>query len=567
MSQILTAQAVASDMEGKAGSCGVKAWARCHLANSERDVHRTMKTQSTTLDVKISTMRCSGVDVPWINPQTWLRFLVRKGLWPLTSGCSLHDHVGSARNWTEFWSIYKKLHPDFPLFEIPGIDLGTTAAIAVHGDEGRTLKKGGLMLTAMQSVLGRGYDEKRVKGQNGESAKLRVNYSGHSFTTRYVLNTMPKTAYDADPAVFSEMIDQVATSLNKCLNEGYTDPDTGITYRLAVVAIKGDAPYLAKVGNFYRSYNTTAKRGEERGDPKGVCPFCLAGCHGFEAEEIFATNPKWLATVGVKLPWVRTPSFVRRLIHEPSDPASMFRSDIWHVVHLGFGRSWVASVLQMVLPMLPFPNLDDKWSHITSEYLGWCAKNHRQAHVGKVTPYLMSYGEASGAMGNWHKGALTSNFLLWLVDFLGKVGRDEHGWVVKCRMATYRMNSMFSVLYRAGAFLTQEETVFVSDQGMGFLICYNDMAAAMFGEGKQFLFPLYPKLHIFHHIILRTLMDGRDHGVAESPMLWACQIDEDTVGRSSRLSRRVNIRRVSERTLQRYLVAAHAAHAKAGLLS
>ena len=43
-------------------------------------------------------------------------------------------------------------------------------------------------------------------------------------------------------------------------------------------------------------------------------------------------------------------------------------------------------------------------------------------------------------------------------------------------------------------------------------------------------------------------------------------MDEDVVGKTSRLSRRVNIRKTSLRALQRYLVAAYTAFAKAKLL-
>ena len=88
----------------------------------------------------------------------------------------------------------------------------------------------------------------------------------------------------------------------------------------------------------------------------------------------------------------------------------------------------------------------------------------------------------------------------------------------------------------------------------------------MFGASKQWMFPLYPKLHMFHHQMLEIRFLGNSVKTAASPMMFACQMDEDTAGRSSRLSRRVNIRRVSLRTLDRYLVSAYAAHAKAGLL-
>ena len=550
----------------RAVETGVNQWASCHLNNSERDVHRTVKKQKTSLEIPIKSISCSGVDVPWIPPHLWLSWLVRKGLWPTLSGCHVHDYNGSCRNWSKFWELYQKVDPGHDIFERDGLDLSRTAAFCIHGDEGRTLKRGGIMVTSLQSALGCGYDELRVRGQKSDTSRLRVNFAGHSFITRMVVNAMPKTSYDTNPEVFNGAMDHVARSLQSCLQDGFVDPQTGERYRIAIIAVKGDAPYLTKTGHFYRSYNTFAKRGQERGPPKGVCPYCLAGTSDFPAEDLVGCNPCWLPTVGVKLPWIRTPAFIRHLPHDRGNPTNMYKSDIWHVVHLGFGRSWIASVIQSTLPFLTQPNLEEKWAYISEDYMTWCRRNKKQCHISKITPYLMSYGDASGAMGNWHKGALTCNFMQWLVDFLGKVPGDADGLLLQFRQATYRMNAMFKTLYKAGAFLDANEGSFVAEQGLQFLQCYVTSAGTMFRRNKQFLFPLYPKLHIFHHQMLNIKFKCRDVGLCESPMLFSCQMDEDTVGRASRLSRRVSIRLVAYRSLQRYLVCAHGAYVKAGLL-
>ncbi|CAK9027521.1 unnamed protein product [Durusdinium trenchii] len=558
VSQILTAEAVAHDMgECRAADVGVRQWAKCHVKNSERDVHRTMKKQKTKLEIPVGTIDCDGCEIPWISPESWLQFVVDRGLWPVLAGCALSDYEGARCNWSEFWQTYEKVNPSFDLFHMQGIDLSRTAACLIHGDEGRTLKRGGMLVTSLQSALGRGYDEKRVRRQAlaaGDRPPLYVNFAGHSFTTRFVVSTIPKTAYDVQPELFHSALDHVARSCRKLLDNGCVDKSRGgETFRIVILGVKGDAPYLTKAAHFYRSYNTTAKRGEERGPPKGCCPYCLAGTRLCAAEEVATDKPQWLSTVGVKLPWVRNPALIRHLVHDRSFPAGFFKSDIWHVFHLGFGRSWVASVLQCTLPYLPCDNLEQKFDFLTSKYLAWCAGNKKQAHVSRITPYLMSYGDASGAMGNWHKGALTTNFMQFLVDLLGQIPLDQEGLLLKCRAATYRMNAMFSLLYRAGAFLTENECVFVSEQGLAYLDTYAHLANAMFRAGKQWLFPLYPKLHIFHHIILEVKQQGLAVKTACNPTMWGCQMDEDLVGKASRLSRRVSIRKVASRSLDRPL--------------
>ena len=553
----------------QAAATGVLKWANCHVTNSERDVHRTMKKQGTSLDIKIGDIICDGESLPWISPETWLRFLVDKGLWPTLAGCAKHDWAGAESNWSRFWVDFEKVYPSFGLFNVPDSEWepGKTAAFCIHGDEGRTLKRQGLLVTSLQSVLGRGYAEKRVPraAANGPTP-LQVNFQGHSFTTRYLLSAIPKTAYENSPEVFHSHLDHVAKSCRKLFEIGYLDRARNERFRIVVVSVKGDAPYLAKAAHFYRSYNTTAKRGEERGPPKGCCPYCLAGTRLCPAEDIQTKKPKWLTTIGVKLPWAREPSLVRNLFHDRSDPSSFFKSDVWHVVHLGIGKSWVASVIQLLLPQIPCSNLEEKWAWLTSEYHGWCKRNSKQAHVSRISPYLMSYGDSSGAMGAWHKGALTCNFLQWLVELIGRVPGDDAGLLVQCRVASYRLNTFFSTLYRANAFLTEHESLFVAEQGLEFLRCYGQMAEHSFRASRQWCFPLYPKLHIYHHICLELLFLGTTVKIAVNPTMWGCQMDEDTIGKASRLSRRVNVRMVARRTLDRYLAGALAAFNKLGLL-
>ena len=545
---------------------GINLWSRCSLSNSERDVHRVTKKQKTTLDVPISHVTIEDVKVPWISPRDWLIWIIRKGLWPRLAGAPLHQHAVAGEIWSNFWTEYEKICPDFELFSLPDIDRSKTAAFMIHGDEGRTLKRHGLMVTSIQSCLGLGFDTKHLRRRDDGRWHMKVNYKGHSFTHRFVTSTMPKTVYESNPAFFHKMMDKLALSLRSLLLEGVVDPLTGDTLRVAIIAVKGDAPYLAKMGKFYRSYNTTVKRGSAQSVPKGVCHRCLAGTPGFLAEEIATNLPKWLQTQGIRVPWLSTPSVIQHLVHSRADPSTFFQTDIWHVVHLGFGRSWIASVVHLLLHVINQPNLDAKWSFLTEDYRTWCRRNKKQMHISAITPYLMSYGDKTGTMGQFHKGALTTNLMLWLAEIIGKLPCDTRRLLPECQEATCCMNNLFECLIRADAFLSKEECIYVSAKGLRFLQVYSKMARAQFQEGCPWNFPLYPKLHAYHETILQVQHDGQRVGMAINPLMFSCQVDEDTVGRTSRLSRRVNIRLVMTRTLQRYLMSAHSAFVRAGLL-
>lgn len=568
-SQILTAKAVVKDVgEATASRCGISLWAGCHLSNSERDTHKVIEKQKSKLDIPISRMQIKQESLPWIDPRDWLKWILRKGLWPMLSGAPRNNYRLAGDLWTEFWRRVQILQPHFALFEMDGIDLSTTACFLIHGDEGRSLKRQGIMITSLQSAIGCGFDQKRyARAVTENDIPLKVNYTGHSFTHRFITSTIPKSVYEDDPEMFHLAMDQLAISLQSLLVDGIVDAVTKKTYRIAILACKGDAPYLAKLGRFYRSHSTGIKRGEEKRPPKGVCHRCLAGTNGFPAEELTSWSPAWVMTRGIRNPWLRTPCVIERLVHDVSDPSSFFQSDIWHIVHLGFGRSWVASVVQVLLEVVPGTNLDAKWKYLTQDYQRWCRLHRKQCHISSITPYLMSYNDRTGAMGNWHKGSLTTNFFGWLTALISSLPEDQAQLLGRCKQATTCMNQIFSCLFKADAFLSAEQSMYVSNRGLAFLQTYTAMANRMYSLGKPWLFALYPKLHAYHEIMLTLRQQAQDCGMSYNPIMFCCQMDEDIVGRASRLSRRVNLRRVMDRTLGRYLISCHTAFVCAGFLS
>ena len=177
----------------------------------------------------------------------------------------------------------------------------------------------------------------------------------------------------------------------------------------------------------------------------------------------------------------------------------------------------------------------------------------------------MSYGDKTGAMGNWHKGALTTNFLKWLPSLIREFAHQSEE-MNKCLLAVCSMNAFFSFLYESPLFLDRTESLFAAKKVLDFLRIYQELAVRQWQKSLPHLFPLYPKLHVFHHIGLQLLHDSSACGFACNPISVATQVDEDLIGRTARVSRRVSIRTVMDRTLQRYLISCKASWIKAGLL-
>ena len=546
---------------------GIQQWAKKETKSSERDVHRVVKKQRTTLPLEISELNIQGDSLPWISPRAWLEFIIQHGLLYMLSGLKFETRSFVGNVWRTFWQNYTTLVPDCGVTFLDGINYERLIALYIHGDEGRTLKRGGLMVTSIQSVLGHGFDQKRLKRPAGinDRGKLQVNFTGHTFVTRLVCGVLPKTEYQNNPSFFHENMDLFADQLQDLLHTGVRDPVTGVVWKFAVIGIKGDMPYLQKVGCLKRSWNTSIKRGTQRTAPKGVCHLCLAGTTNFPAEDT-SDNPCWLRTIAVREPWDRMPKIIRLLPFARGHPGAFLKPDLWHCIHLGIGKSFVASAVQISLEMVPASNNDERFQWLTDHYKRWCKKVGRSTYVGKITAYLVSYGDGPGATANWSKGSLTSNLCRWLVKLLEDLGPDENNLLPRCKLAAKDINTALSFLYNAPLFLDKAETMFVCKKGMDFVQAYTSMATECFHNGDSHLFPLFPKQHAVHHCWHTMSEDCRLHGFSMNPLTASCQLDEDVIGRVSRTSRRVSIRLVGRRTLQRHLMASWDVWHKAGLL-
>lgn len=451
-SQIRTARAVAEELgPAKATRSGVQSWAKVSLDHSERGVQNVMRKQGTRLGVPMKDLQLDGEKIPFIDPRDWVQYIVDQGLCSMFAGVAGNQKHLAPMIWRDFWSKFEVLNPHHQVFMEENLDRGKCIALYIHGDEGRTLKKSGLMVTSIQSALGKGYDNKRLKRDASGAWKPEVNFAGHTFTNRFVNFVMPKTLYDKKPNTYHQALEQFAESLRSLFEDGVYCKFTKETYRFAVIGCKGDLPYLQKAGLLNRTFNTSAKRGTST-KVHGVCHLCLAGYPNFPAEDLASDSPAWQSTVGVRLPWSSTPPFIRLLHHDENDPAAFYCFDLWHCVHLGFGRTWVASVINLMLDVIPEPNLDLKWQFLTDHYISWCRANKVQTHVSKITSYLMSYDDKTGKQGRWHKGALTTNLCKWLLALLGDVPADRAGYLSKCKHATAALNGMFSCFYQGGFF-------------------------------------------------------------------------------------------------------------------
>lgn len=120
-------------------------------------------------------------------------------------------------------------------------------------------------------------------------------------------------------------------------------------------------------------------------------------------------------------------------------------------------------------------------------------------------------------------------------------------------LALKNANSLFSLLFSAGAWLDEAQARAVGEQGLLLLRCYWTLGKISI-EKKEPRYPIHPKFHMLFHQF-EFLLAPLERGVQwiESPLCDSCQIDESFVGCISRYSRRVSPKQTIWRTWDLYL--------------
>ena len=566
-SQIRTAAAVTSEFGAAPSASGssLARWAEIPEKNSERDVHRVVERQGLALPLKLDTMVVADMEMLWIRPKSWIAYLLKHNLWCRLCGLTRGEEHLCRPIWLQFWKNFQTLHPTSEIFSLPGIDLSRTAAFYIHGDEGRTLKRSAYMVTNFQCALGLGSQPQNTKHVDDAplpgTFRLRLNNLQSTYLTRFVTILIPKTLYEGSETAdcYLDMLEVLGRDLDELLMNGLTDRN-GDCFRIAVIGVKGDLPFLNRVSFSERTFNRASKK---EGSHFGICHLCNAGQEHVPAEQVGSRSPAWLATDGKVIPWSREPPLSKWLPNETAHRSSTYRLDIWHCFHLGIGRSFVASTIVLCLQTCAASTLEGRFMELTTSYLCFCKQFGYQAHIRKISKDFVGYTDPAGVNGLWSKGSLTTNLVRWLEHYLASRAIPEDNLLSSALRACKDINAFFSTLYDCDAFLNAGQCAYLSKVGRSFLQMYRHLAGETY-QNRNPLYPLLPKLHYLDHFVVRIHWDGLKHGLSENPLQTACQMDEDIVGQVSRTSRRVSIRKSVQRTFQRYLMACHRAFSDAG---
>ena len=119
--------------------------------------------------------------------------------------------------------------------------------------------------------------------------------------------------------------------------------------------------------------------------------------------------------------------------------------------------------------------------------------------------------------------------------------------------ATLALNKAMSSMFRGGLWLKQDVGHRVGQCLQCFLANYMKAAQLTLQAGKR-RFGVTPKVHMVHHTCHQLLSQSAVADWVMNPASQMCQIQEDFIGRPSRVSRRVSIKTVHKSLLYRSLI-------------
>ena len=127
--------------------------------------------------------------------------------------------------------------------------------------------------------------------------------------------------------------------------------------------------------------------------------------------------------------------------------------------------------------------------------------------------------------------------------------------------ATKAANALMRGLYGSGVWIKSSRAKHFAGFGLAFLQAYSRCASRAYNQGLR-RFPLHPKLHFCHHLLMELLCQAQISNWCLSPLCFSVQLEEDFIGKPSRISRRVSSKRHCLRTLQRLMLAMAAEYAR-----
>ena len=534
-----------------------------------------VKRYKLALPVEMSFLQTKNAQlrVPVFKLSSWADFMMQNNCWHVLTGLRRPDEKRSQDILDAFWKQYRLEHPSHQIFQLArdgAIDLRRTIPTVLHGDEGRGRKHSAYRVISFHSLIGRGLQpSEKLKSVRPRVRKpylkLRTNYIGHSYTTRFMLCGIRKQEYTGDHAhVFDSLMQFCASEVQGMYTSGIKD-SKGQSHWMAMLHMTGDWPWLCKSGNLARSFHTAPKTKRQKVFP-GLCHICRAGQPGVPFEQIETKRPLWLSTEYQQEPSDEASPF-REIPHVEGEFGSLWAFDFFHSWHLGVAKYVIGGALALLSMHEEGTKIELRFEALTKRYKEWCQATGRRAHIQNLTKEKIAWSSSTCfPCGTSHKGELSTVLMAFLEATLSERNLSHDPLLNLVQDAVISINRCVKEMYRADLWLSPEQSRTISNYGCKFLRRYGELAhQSRISNKNLFMYP--PKVHIIQKIMLHVHRAAEQSRPHLNPIALSVQQDEDFISRPARLCRRVSGFAVaSERVASRYLQACYSQWILAGLL-
>lgn len=567
---IRTAKAVVEEVPSAAQS-SVASLAACRENNSERDTGRVAKRFGLKLPIPLSKVQLGSDEIPFLKMSDWATFILQAHLWHRLCGLTDRDQQRCCDIWQSFWTRYRKIEPNHPIYKRPDHDLSRTCALLLHGDEGRPLRKSALMVISTHSILGFGLSTSKHEKKSKRLAQ-KLNYEQPTWTTRFLLSVLPKSYYseedDAslDSDHFQDLMDAICIDLRNLYDNGIETKDG--RFYFCVVKVMGDWPFIQKCGSLSRTFMNISKAASSRAPPKGICHLCCADMTGVEWENFHIRPPTWVPTVNTLSAFLTLPK-VLQLPMEESFRENFFCFDLFHAWHLGAGKTFLASCLAVLAISSAYQgSVESRLEKLNAEYIQWKKATGFTCQLRRINRAKLGWSATTVfPAGTWSKGSTTTCLMRFFLAMCQKHGEHVNGDLLLrfAFGAAKQMDCFLHGLYSWELWIPSNAAKEIAVSGANFLKLHGKAVQIAHSQGQLF-FLLMPNFHRIDHLVWDMETQAAKSNFVLNPLYCATQSDEDFIGRPSRLSRRVSPRLTIQRTLERSLVAAYAQYVEVGAL-
>ena len=558
--------------------------------NASRNLHRLVNRWGLAWRPGFRTFTHTADDgtsqtVVYISPADYFKFLIEKAPELLMGG----DVASGPKFLQEFWSAYRESHGKHRAFDFfDESDYHRLLPFCLHGDEGRGLRRGNTCVIMMEAAIGFNSASrlaskksfagscqcclgephaKRFRLTSGLARAvppheclehLESNLKGHSFLSKFVLCGLPHKSYKLEGMLVA-LIAKISEELNQLFFQGVSV--NGTTYHGIIIGLKGDLKWYEKISYLDRCFNRINAPEEQ------MCHECYAGDDQRPFEDIISRAPAWHGTEYRSRPWHDDPPFLA-IPFDPNCPEKILRRDVFHNGRLGTLRDFVGSAVVILARLKYFhinqPNVSNKFPLLLQRahdhFAYFCQTTGRTAALRSFTKEFMNAPSFSKYPWCNCKASDTTILVEWIGVFAvacmqSPVDEVHLPLLQGLRDAARCAGAWHKHVYSHGIFWNQHCAATFLEHFEGFLEAYHQLAWIALHDFQIPAFGMKPKAHLLKHVAVETdvwITSGL--GRIPSPILFACDQNEDVVGKVSRLSRRVSARHTSQRVLDLYLI-------------